>query len=80
MTPTVVTYSHSGACPPPATVPDAVRAHQIMRDHLRCLTESCGQRQTALTVLAEAGEYTLTKPPSAPTHEATTDRDCEEGA
>ena len=35
------------------------RARVIMREHLRCSTETCAARRTALALLVAAGDYVL---------------------
>jgi hypothetical protein len=35
------------------------QSHAIVQAHLGCATDSCRQRQAALTVLTDAGHYVL---------------------
>jgi hypothetical protein len=35
------------------------RAHELMREHLRCTAETCGARRSALALLVRVGRYVL---------------------
>jgi len=39
------------------------RAHEVMREHLRCTAETCDARRTALDLLIGAGRYVLNRNP-----------------
>jgi len=57
----------TAACPPPVTHLTVAQAHQLMREHLRCRTEDCHQREAALATLVDAGHYVLAASRPAPT-------------
>ncbi len=56
MTHTIAESTSCEAVPESLTVE---QAHAVIQAHLRCATDSCRQRQAALTVLTDAGHYVL---------------------
>ena len=57
MTVTVRPAAAAATCKPSSNALTVEQAHQVMQEHLRCLTADCPQRQAALAVLVQAGHY-----------------------